>query len=77
MAHAVKNDAPLRTSASVWKSATVPDQGFALIRAVTFEFRRAIAAERRYEQLRLKPRASDDPDALPARRVYLEFYSDR
>lgn len=77
MSHAVKNDAPLRTSAPTWQRATVPDQAFAFIRAIAFEFRRAIAAASRYEQLRLKRRACDDPDADPARRIYLEFYSDR
>ena len=44
------------------------------MRAIACEFRRAIAAARRYDQLRLKPRADDDPP--PARTTYLEFYAD-
>jgi hypothetical protein len=67
--------APLGRALTVRQRATVMDQAFAYIRAVAFEYRRAIEAANRYEQLRLKRRACDDPDAHPARRVYLEFYS--
>lgn len=73
----MKTNAPLRTSVWVRQRATATDQTFAYIRAVTLEYSRAIEAANRYEQLRLKRRAWDDPDAYPARRVYLEFYSGR
>jgi hypothetical protein len=53
----------------------VTDPAFAYIRAVALEYSRAIEAANRYELLRLKRHAWDDPDAHPARRVYLEFYS--
>jgi hypothetical protein len=51
--------------------------GLAFVLAVAAEFRRATAATERYEQLRRTVRACDDPAANPARRVYVEFYSDR
>lgn len=75
--HAMKRTAPLSTSVWVRPPASVPDQVLAYILAVVAELRRAIAAASRYEQLRLKRRASDDPDADPARRTFREFYSDR
>jgi hypothetical protein len=71
----MKSNAPLRTLPWARQHATVPDRAFASILAVAFEFGRAIAAASRYEQLRLKPRAFNDPDAHPARRIYREFYS--
>jgi hypothetical protein len=70
----MKNTVSLRTPVRVRWHATLPDQVFAFMRAIASEFRRAIAAASRYDQLRLKPRAGDDPP--PARRTYLEFYSD-
>jgi hypothetical protein len=72
----MKSAAPLRTSIWTRRHTTGPDQIFAFILVVALEFRRAIAAASRYEQLRLKRRACDDPEAQPARRVFLEFYSD-
>jgi hypothetical protein len=68
---------------SVWERSrpTVPGQIFApvlaFVLAVAAEFRRATAAAERYEQLRRTARACDDPEASPARRVYVEFYSGR
>ncbi len=73
----MKSNAPLRTSLWVRQRATVTDQAFAYIRAVALEYSRALEAANRYEQLKLKRRPWDDPDAHPARRVYLEFYSGR
>ena len=73
----MKSNAPSRTTVWVRQRATATDQPFAYIRAVALEYSRAIEAANRYEQLRLKRRAWDDPDAHPARRVYLEFYSSR
>lgn len=66
---------------SVWErtGSIVPDQAFApglaFVLAVAAEFRRATAAAGRYEQLRRMARAYDDPEAGPARQVYVEFYS--
>jgi hypothetical protein len=71
----MKSNAPFRTLPWVRQHATVPDRAIVSLLAVASEFRRAIAAASRYEQLRLKPRAFDDPDAHPARRIYREFYS--
>ena len=51
----------------------VPIFGFAL--AIIAEFRRAVAATERYEQLRYTVRACNSPDASLARRIYLEFYA--
>lgn len=45
--------------------------------AVTAEFVRANAATERYEQLRLAICTRDDPNASPARRVFVEFYAGR
>jgi hypothetical protein len=73
----MKSTAPLRTSVWSRQHTTVADQLLAFTLAVAFEFGRAIAAASRYEQLRLRRRACDAPEADPARRVYLEFYSDR
>lgn len=39
------------------------------------EYRRAIVAAYRYQQLKRMPRARDDPETSVARRIYLEFYS--
>jgi hypothetical protein len=69
----MKNTASLRTPVPVRPHVTRPDQ-FSLFRAIASEFRRAVAAARRYDQLRRKPRADDDPP--PARRTYLEFYAE-
>jgi hypothetical protein len=55
----------------------MPYPALAYVLAVVAEFRCAIAATERYEQLRPTPHACDDPDAKPARRIYLEFYADR
>jgi hypothetical protein len=73
----MKSTAPQRTSVWTRQHITVSDQVFAFTLAVAVELRRAIAATSRYEQLRVKRRACDDPEAQPARRVFLEFYSDR
>ena len=73
----MKRTAHLPTSVWPGQHTTAPDQTLAFIRAVPFEFRQAIAAAHRYDELRIKTRACHDPDAYPARRVYLEFYSDR
>jgi hypothetical protein len=54
----------------------MPAPVFAFVLAVVAEFRRAVAAMERYEQLRYTARACDDPDASPARRVYVEFYAE-
>jgi hypothetical protein len=51
--------------------------GLAFVLALASEFRRATAAAERYEQLKCTARASDDPETSPARRIYVEFYSDR
>ena len=51
--------------------------GLAFVLAVASEFRRATAAAERYEQLKCTARASDAPETSPARRIYVEFYSDR
>jgi len=53
---------------------TVPIFVFAL--AVIAEFRRAVAATERYEQLRYTARARNRPAANLARRIYTEFYAD-
>lgn len=72
----MKPTTPLSTP--VWvRQRALPDQAFAPVLALASEFRRAIAATSRYEQLKLERRASDDPAASPARRTYLEFYSKR
>jgi hypothetical protein len=47
-----------------------------LVLAVVAEFAKAVAAGRRYEQLKWLALARDDPAASTARRIYLEFYSD-
>jgi hypothetical protein len=68
--------------ASVWErkrsagSCQACAPGFAFVLAIAAEFRRAGAATRRYDQLRRMAHACDDPAASPARRIYLEFYSD-
>jgi hypothetical protein len=53
----------------------VPTPVIAVVLAVVAEFRRAAAATERYEQLRHTAHACNGPDASPARRVYLEFYT--
>jgi hypothetical protein len=73
----MKSTAPQRTSVWPRQHPTVSDHVFAFALAAVLESRRAIAAASRYEQLRLKRRACDDPEANPARRIYLEFYADR
>lgn len=73
----MKRTAPLSPSVWVRQHASVPDRVFAYMLAVAFELRRAVAAASRYEQLRLTRRACDNPDAYPAHRTFLEFYSDR
>jgi hypothetical protein len=50
--------------------------GLAFVLAIATEFRRAAAATHRYERLKRMARAADDPAASPARRIYIEFYSD-
>ena len=54
----------------------MPAPVFAYVLAIVAEFRRAVAATERYEQLRYTARACDHPDASLARRVYVEFYAD-
>jgi hypothetical protein len=54
----------------------MPASVFVSVLAVVAEFRRAVAAAERYEQLRCTARACNDPDASPARRVYAEFYAE-
>jgi hypothetical protein len=44
--------------------------------AVVAETRRAAAAARRFDELRRIPRTIGDPAASPARRIFVEFYSD-
>ncbi|HKP23534.1 MAG TPA: hypothetical protein VJV39_06695 [Dongiaceae bacterium] len=73
----MKRTAHLPTSIWPRQYPTASDRTLTVIRAVSFEFSQAIAAAHRYEELRLKSRACHDPDSSPARRVYLEFYSDR
>jgi hypothetical protein len=73
----MKRTAHLPTSVWPRQYPAASDQALAFIRAVSFEFRRAMAAAHRYEELRLTTRACHEPDAYPARQVYLEFYSDR
>jgi hypothetical protein len=69
--------------ASIWKRSRhfVPSgrtlaSGFEFVGAVAAEFRRAIAAARRYDQLKGQARARGNSAADPSRQVYLEFYSD-
>jgi len=50
---------------------------FAYVLAIVAEFRRAVAATERYEQLRGTAHPCDGPDANAARRIYVEFYADR
>jgi hypothetical protein len=75
------SSSPLRLSVWERSRSTVPGQscapGLAFALAVAAEFRRAIAASERYEHLKRTARACDDPEASPARRVYMEFYRDR
>ena len=52
-------------------------RGWAFVVVLAAEFRRAMAAARRYEELKDTAHGDDDPEAGPARRVYLEFYSTR
>lgn len=73
----MKRAAHLPTSVWPRQYPTASDQALTFIRTVSFEFSQAIAAAHRYEELRFKSRAWHDPDSYPARRVYLEFYSDR
>jgi hypothetical protein len=58
------------------RCSTVAHQMLVVIFAVAAEFERANAAMERYEQLRVAMRARCDPNASPARRVYVEFYAD-
>ena len=51
--------------------------GLAFVLAIATEFRRAAAATHRYERLQSMARAGDDPAVSTARRIYIEFYSDR
>jgi hypothetical protein len=51
--------------------------GLAFVLAIATEFRRAAAATHRYERLQRMARAGDDPAVSTARRIYIEFYSDR
>jgi hypothetical protein len=51
-------------------------RGSAFVIAVAAEFRRAMAAAHRYEQLKRMARARDKPATDAARRIFLEFYSD-
>jgi hypothetical protein len=68
---------------SVWKESrsTLSGQAFApllpLVLAVVEEFSRATAAAHRYEQLKQTAWAHDDRAADVARRIFMEFYSDR
>jgi hypothetical protein len=48
-----------------------------LVLAVAEEFSRATAAAHRHEQLKRMARAYDDREADVARRILMEFYSDR
>jgi hypothetical protein len=69
--------------ASVWKQSrsTLSGQAFApllpFVLAVAGEFSRATAAAHRYEQLKRTAWAYDDRAADVARRIFMEFYSDR
>ena len=69
--------------ASVWKlsRSTLSGQAFApllpFVLAVAEEFSRATAAAHRYEQLKRTAWAYDDRAADVARRIFMEFYSDR
>ena len=69
--------------ASVWKlsRSTLSGQAFApvlpFVLAIAEEFSRATAAGHRYEQLKRTAWAYDDRRADVARRIFMEFYSDR
>ena len=69
--------------ASVWKKSrsTLSGQAFApllpFVLAVAGEFSRATAAAHRYDQLKRTAWAYDDRAADVARRIFMEFYSDR
>jgi hypothetical protein len=52
-------------------------RGLAFVLAIATEFRRAAAATHRYERLQRMAHAGDDPAVSTARRIYIEFYSDR
>ena len=54
----------------------MPALAIAFVLAIIAEFRRAVAAANRYEQARCTMHTCNDPDAGPARRVYLEFYAE-
>jgi glutathione S-transferase len=51
-------------------------QAWSLVLAVVAELAKAVAAERRYEQLRCRAFDMDDPAANTARRIYTEFYAE-
>jgi hypothetical protein len=51
-------------------------RGLALVRAIVPEWKRAVAATHRYEQLKRITRARDAPATDAARQIYMEFYSD-
>jgi hypothetical protein len=69
-----------RASANKRRFSAVPGQaiahGLAFVRVIAAEFRCAIAAAHRYDQLK-RMAGEFDPPASPSRRIYMEFYSDR
>jgi hypothetical protein len=52
------------------------ESAWSLVLAFVVEFRKAVAATHRYEQLKRLAPESDDPAANTARRIFVEFYSD-
>lgn len=63
-------------SVGAGQRAAMPALAIAFVLAIIAEFRRAVAAANRYEQARCTMHTCNDPDAGPARRVYLEFYAE-
>jgi hypothetical protein len=78
--HAATTSSPPR--ASVWERSrsAVPAEllasGLAFVLVVAAEFSRAIAAARRYDQLKKRSAPTQRTAANIARRIYMEFYSD-
>jgi hypothetical protein len=70
----------LRTPVCVPRRSAPPLRAFApalaFVLTIAAEYRRAVEAAQRYEQLKRMVRRRDEPKTDTARRIYMEFYSD-
>lgn len=74
------NSSPARPSIWSGNNRSVParqplSSAFEFVHAMAMEYGRAMAAARRYEQLKYRPKACGKRTSEPARQVFLEFYS--